>query len=107
MQDPCLCDGPRYNYECIDNRRFCLVGGRASLCSGPFVDLPNACPCTSWPACLHSQLCVPQCLLIPLQGGYIKACPAGTYCMGSNNGENPCKPLLQATPSPCPNGENW
>ncbi|PRW20456.1 hypothetical protein C2E21_8933 [Chlorella sorokiniana] len=62
VTDPCLCDGPRYNYECIDNRRFCL-------------------------------------------GGYIKSCPAGTYCMGSDNGGSPCKPLLKES-NPCPNGNN-
>ena len=83
------------------------VGVHPSAPALLLTDLPNACPCTSWHACLHSQPCVLQCPFISLQGGYIKACPAGTYCMGSNNGENPCKPLLQATPSPCPNGENW
>lgn len=40
------------------------------------------------------------------QGGYVQTCPAGTYCVGSTRGENPCKPLLKES-SPCPNGENW
>lgn len=32
-----------------------------------------------------------------LQGGYIQACPAGTYCAGSLGGESPCKSVTTVT----------